>query len=283
MNLAVQLQKFAVAVVRFMPLKLADRIACLLALAIFAFNKTGRNRVLDNLRHVFFDEPANAQKVRRYTKNTFVNYARTMLDFLRLDFIDRDDFSVEMIGLDNVKKALQYRRGCVLVTMHLGNWDYAGSYLAAHGVPMSALVEQTEPHMYELYTRHRERLGMRTFPLSRAGIAFLHTIKNNRVLAVLGDRDIGGNGIVVDFFDGRRTIPRGLGDIVIKRQLPVLFGYMALQPYHKKKRYLGWIEPPVFFKSSADDFNKVMVAKFEQLIRQYPDQWMLFQADWIAA
>jgi lauroyl/myristoyl acyltransferase len=283
MSFAVRLQNFAVAVIRFIPLKLADRIACALGVMVFRLNRTGRDRVMDNLRHVFSTEPMTAQELHGYARMTFVNYARTMLDFLRLDFITQDDFSVEMIGFDNIQKALQYGRGCVLLAMHIGNWDYAGSYLAARGAPMSALVEETEPQMYELYKRHRERFGMRTFPLSKAGIGFLNTIKNNRVLAVLGDRDILKSGVVVDFFDGRRSIPRGLGEIIIRRQLPVVFGHMVLQPVHKEQRYLGCIEPPVFFTGTVEDFNRSMVAKFEQLIRQYPDQWMLFQSDWILA
>jgi KDO2-lipid IV(A) lauroyltransferase len=187
-----------------------------------------------------------------------------------------------MIGLENIEKALVHGRGCILLTMHIGNWDYAGSYLASRGVPMSALVEETGSEMYELYTKHREAMGMKTFPLSKAGYAFLHTIKNNRVLAVLGDRDILKNGITVDFFTGRRSIPRGLGEIIIRRKLPVLFGYMVLQPRNTKYRYLGFIDRPVLFSGSVDEFNKAMVTRFEKFIRTYPDQWMLFESDWVA-
>jgi KDO2-lipid IV(A) lauroyltransferase len=219
--------------------------------------------------------------MQQYLKNTFVAYARTMVDFLRLGFINPEDFSVEMLGIENLAKALEYGRGCVLLTMHIGNWDYAGSYLATRGVPMSALVEETAPDMYEIYTKHRERLGMKTFPLSKAGYAFLHTIKNNRVLAVLGDRDIMKTGVTVDFFDGRRNIPRGLGEIVVRRKLPVLFGYMVLHPAQSRYRYLGMIEPHAFFTGTTEEFNRTMVAKFEEFIRQYPDQWMLFQSDWV--
>jgi lauroyl/myristoyl acyltransferase len=282
MNLAVQSMKLTASAVQHIPLKLADQIARLLAQLFCRFSKNGRVNILKNLHHIFAHEDIESEQLQQYLKNTFVTYGRTMLDFLRLGFIKPEDFSVEMLGLENVNKALQYRRGCVLLTMHIGNWDYAGSYLATRGVPMSALVEETAPEMYALFTRHRERLGMRTFPLSKAGFAFLHTIKNNRVLAVLGDRDILKNGITVDFFDGRRNIPRGLGEIIISRELPVLFGYMVLHPRLGRKRYLSAIEHPIFFKGSPEEFNKAMVAKFEEYIRKYPDQWMLFRSDWVA-
>ncbi|MBE0432280.1 hypothetical protein IBX73_02305 [candidate division WOR-3 bacterium] len=275
------LQKAAIFLVRLFPLKLADRLAARSGILVCFLSQRRRNNISTNLGHIFAREDIDRSRMNQYLKNTFANYARCMVDFLRLGFMSRDDFDVEMVGLENVLAALEHGRGCVLLTMHIGNWDYAGSYLAARGVPMSALVEETRPEMYELYKRHRERMGMKTFPLSNAGYGFLHTIKNNRVLAVLGDRDILRNGVTVDFFDGRRNIPRGLGDIVIKKKMPVLFGYMVLNPAGRGHRYLAFIDEPVFFTRTESEFNECMVRRLEQFIRLYPDQWMLFESDWV--
>jgi lauroyl/myristoyl acyltransferase len=281
MNLAVQTQKFAIILVRVVPLKVADRIARTLGLLFCKLSKTRRRQVLNNLHHIFPDGRISREQTNFYLKNTFVNYARAMIDFLRLSFMSKEDFTVEMIGFDNIAKALRHGRGCIVLSLHIGNWDYGGAYLAARGAPMSALVEETKPEMYDLYTKHRERLGMKTFPLSRAGYAFLHAIKSNRALAVLGDRDIMKNGIPVDFFSGRRNIPRGLSQIVIKRRLPVVFSYIVLHPTSRKERYLCCLEDPVFFSGCEQEFNRTMVEKFETYILKYPDQWMLFQSDWI--
>jgi lauroyl/myristoyl acyltransferase len=281
MNITVPLQKLATTFAISIPLKLADKIAYCLGSLFCTFSKRRRDYILRNLGYIFADEDVGRARVNRYLKNTFINYARCMVDFLRLGFISKEDFSVELVGLENIHDALRYGRGCIMLTMHIGNWDYAGSFLAARGVPMSALVEETVPEMYELYKKHREKMGMKTFPLSRAGYGFLHTIKNNRVLAVLGDRDILKTGVAVEFFGGRRKIPRGLGEIVIKKQMPVLFGHLVLNPCHKRQRYLGFIDKPRFFTGTEDEFNHVMVKRFEDFIRSYPDQWMLFESDWL--
>ncbi|UCD19024.1 MAG: hypothetical protein JSU64_06250, partial [candidate division WOR-3 bacterium] len=105
-------------------------------------------------------------------------------------------------------------------------------------------------------------------------------MKKNRVLAILGDRDVVGNGVPVQFFSGRRKIPKGLGEIIIKKRLPVVFGYMVLDP-SRKKRYLGVIEPVRFFTESAEEFNACIVRKFEEFIRLYPDQWICFHPEWL--
>jgi lauroyl/myristoyl acyltransferase len=282
MNPTAALQKLAIHIVRLIPLRVADRIAIGIALVFCRFSRRRREQILTNLRHIFAGEHIGRHLMGQYLKNTFTNYARAMVDFLRLSYITKDDFSVDVEGRENIDDALKHGRGCIMLTMHIGNWDYAGCYLAAHGVPMSALAEEIDPEMYELYKRHRERTGMVTFPLSKAGYGFLHTIRNNRVLAVLGDRDITKKGVTVEFFDGKRNIPQGLGQIVIKRRIPVVFGYMIFNPLRKGSRYLGWISAPEIFAGNEDEFNAVMVKKFEQFIHRFPDQWMLFQNDWVS-
>ena len=284
MNPVVQLQKSGIILAKIIPLKLADKIATVIGLVSFKTLKERRSYIKTNLSYIFSDKAGEAKKLNFYIKNTFINFSHTMVDFFRLGFISKEEIisSVELIGRENLVRGLSYETGCVLITPHLGNWDYAGSFLAAIGFPVSALVEETAPEMFELYTKHRERTGMKTFPISRSGYAFLDAIRNNRVLAVVADRDIMKNGITVNFFSGKRNIPKGLGEIIIKKKLPVLFAYLVLNLPDNKNRYLGVIEPPLLFDGTINEFNCFMVKKFEEFISHYPDQWFVFHPEWIA-
>lgn len=283
MNPVVQLQKIGVGLARVMPVKLADKIATGMGFLYCCFSKKKRCYIERNLEHIFSNERIGLARLNFLSKRTFTNFALTMTDFFRLVFISKRDIveSVECIGYENVEKALSQHKGCILISLHLGNWDYAGAYLAARGIPMAALVEATDDDMFDLYTRHRECTGMKTYPVIRAGYAFLDTIKNNRVLAILADRDIMQNGISVRFFSGKRNIPKGLAEMIIKRKLPVVFAYMVLNSPHKRTRYRAIIEEPIIFDGDADAFNRLMVSKFEGFIRKYPDQWFVFHPEWI--
>jgi len=283
MSTVVRLQRLGVLLVKILPLKISDKIATRIGLVYCYMSKKKRSYIENNLRHIFYDKKIDQEQFDLQVKKTFMNFARAMVDFFRLDFISKETLSIDVkcVGFENTAKALAFKRGCVMITLHLGNWDYAGAYLAAHDVPMSALVEETEAEMFNLYTQHREKTGMKTFPVTRAGYAFLDTIKNNRALAVLADRDIMKNGVTVDFFSGKRKIPKGLADIIIKKKLPVLFGYMVFNPYRNGHRYLGVIEPPIVFDGTVDEFNRLLVKKYETMIRSYPDQWFVFHPEWI--
>lgn len=280
MNLQLYIRRLGVFLLRIIPQRFADSIAFLLGTSFYYLLRQRRCYIEDNLRRVFSNRDIQSNQFNKYVKKTFVNYGRHMVDFLRLGFMSRQDFDAEVVGLENVFEALRLNRGCVLLTLHLGNWDYAGACLAALGVPISALVEDIDPAMLELYTKHRERTGMKTFPVSRSAFAFVDAIKNNRLLAILGDRDVVGNGMPVPFFSGVRKVPRGLGEIIVKKQMPVVFGYMVFDP-KKKRRYLGYIEPMLLFPGSVDGFYEYMVKKFEEFIRLYPDQWIVFHPEWV--
>lgn len=281
MNSQFFLRRAGILVVKLLPLKLADDIATMLGILFYNLLRKTRSYIETNLRHVFHEGSPDPQQFNRYVKNTFVNYARAMTDFLRLSYITADGFNVADSGCDRIGEALKLKKGCVLLSLHIGNWDYAGAYLAARGVPITALVEEIDPVMLGLYTKHRERTGMRTFPVSKAAYAFINAIKHNRALAILADRDIVGNGIPVRFFSGKRKIPRGLGEIIIKKNMPVLLSYMIFDR-SKRWRYRCVIESPVFFSGGVDEFNTYMVKRLEEVIKLYPDQWMVFHPEWIA-
>lgn len=283
MNPVVHLQRSGVGLTRLMPVKLVDKIAIYAGLLYCYFSKRKRDYIRDNLKHIFADDIIGQEEMNYLVKKTFMNFARTMTDFFRLAFMSKEDIvnSSKCIGYENVTQALTRGRGCVLITLHLGNWDYAGAYLAARSIPMTALVEETDAEMLAFYTKHRESTGMITYPVNRAGYAFLDIIKNNRVLAILADRDVAKNGIPIDFFAGKRMIPKGLAEIIIKKKIPVVFAYMVLDNSCARTRYLGVIERPFMFEGEPDAFNRLMVGKFESFIKKYPEQWFVFHPEWI--
>jgi len=280
MNPTVGLQRLGILTTRIISLKLADRIAIKIGQFYCYFFNKKRGYIKKNLQHIFNSK--DSVNFNPCIKRTFENFALCMVDFFRLAFLTREEIikNVKSVGIENLNKALKFNRGCILLTLHLGNWDFAGTYLAAQGLPMSALVEETDREIFQLYKQHRERTGMKTFPLAKAGYAFLDTIKNNRCLAILADRDIAKDGILVDFLSGRRTIPKNLARIVVKKKFPILFGYVVLNTLDKGYRYLVVVESPVFFEDTQK-FNKFMVKKFEDIIRCYPDQWFVFHSEWL--
>ncbi|MGB9720057.1 MAG: lysophospholipid acyltransferase family protein [bacterium] len=265
---------------KIIPLRIADGLARFIGGICYFFLKKKRVYILRNLYYIF---PSKPEYHNYFCRRTFENFARCMIDFFRLGFLKKEELIENVIpqGIENLNDALAHNKGCILITMHIGNWDYAGSYLAACGFPMNALVEETEPEMFKLYTKHREATGLKTFTLSRASYALLEAIKKNRILAVLADRDLMKQGTIFRFFSGKRSFPKNLGEIIVRRKIPVLFGYMVLlNRAGERKRYLGVVEPMKMFDDEKE-FYKFMIKRFEEIISRFPDQWFVFHPEWI--
>src|SRR4029078_5597094 len=113
--------------------------------------------------------------------------------------------------------------GGVLARPPPGDWACGGAWLALQGFSVTVVAEPVEPpELFEWFVETRERLGtrgiplvpharvgMRVIPLSpTAGTDVLKAVRNNEVVCLLADRDLTGDGIAVDFFGERTTLPR---------------------------------------------------------------------------
>ena len=282
MNFPAMLAKLLAVIASLTPMKLSDALVTALGHLSYYLTPNVRATIRTNLRHALHDESLSPRRLDRYVRRTYVNYSLRLADFYRLNTLPAARLiqMVEDINVDNIDRALAQGRGVIMLTLHLGNWDFAGAYLAARGYPINALVEETDREILELFTRHRETTGMRTFTLRRSAYAFLDSIRHNRVLAVVGDRDILKNGKSVKFFNGIRKIPANLSEIIARKRIPVTFGYLAFNPKGSKRRYRGVVHTPESFDTAAE-FERFMIRKFEETIKRYPDQWLAFQPEWL--
>jgi lauroyl/myristoyl acyltransferase len=282
MNFILYLVKFLSILVSLMPQKLCDALSAAVGLIYYWLTPASRAVIRTNLRHALHTESPSRRQIDRLVLRTYFNYARRLTDFYRLTTLSREQVIrlVEEINVDHLDRALAQGRGVVMLTLHLGNWDYAGAYLAARGYPMNALVEEMDPGLLDFLTHHREATGMRTFTLPKSAYAFLDAIRHNRVLAVVGDRDLLKNGKTVKFFDGHRKIPANLSEIIVRKHIPVTFGYLAFNPKGSKWRYRGVVHKPESF-DTAENFERFMILKFEETIKLFPDQWLALQPEWL--
>ncbi len=102
----------------------------------------------------------------------------------------------------------------VLALPHLGSWDFAGAWLAGQGYTVTVVAEPLEPpELFDWFVETRRRLGMRVVPLSpTAGAEVLRALRANEAVCLLCDRDLTGDGVEVEFFGERTTLPGGPGD-----------------------------------------------------------------------
>src|ERR1700736_3795992 len=178
---------------RFLPVAIAYRLVgwgTPLVMQVFA--RGHLRRATDNMRQVLGPE-ADPREEGRITRAAFANYARYMVDLVRLPHLKPGDLidNTRVDGWEHVEAAYHYGKGVVFATGHIGNWDMAGAAFVARGHPGRALVETLEPARWnERVQRTRIAAGVKAIPIETGLREMLAALRQREGLAVLVDRAV---------------------------------------------------------------------------------------------
>ena len=168
-----------------------------------------RAQVERNLRRIHGADYGGAA-LRHDVAATFDSYGRYFYELFRLSTLTPEWINAHFhcTGIEHVWDGVNAGHGAVLALPHLGNWDFAGAWLAIQGFTVTVVAEPVEPpELFEWFVETRARLGMRVIPLSpSAGTDVLHAVRANEVVCLLSDRDLTGDGVGVEFFGERTTL-----------------------------------------------------------------------------
>lgn len=274
------------AVSRTLPRPLADLTARGLSRLAATTSKERRMLVARHLRRA--DPTLRGARLDRAVDATFDSYARYWVDSFRLPQLtpEQVDWGFAVQGYAHVADALAAGRGVVAVLPHLGGWEWAGFWLTrVMGVKVTVVVEPVEPPaLFEFFADFRRALGMEIVPLGpEAGRAVLGALADNHVVCLLADRDITGEGVEVEFFGERTTIPAGPATVALRTGA-------ALIPvgvyFDEGAGHRALVLPPMDTRREGrlrDDVRRITVelaSVLEVLIRRSPEQWHLQQPNW---
>jgi phosphatidylinositol dimannoside acyltransferase len=263
-----------------------SRVMALRGGAALAMNERHMRRVLAS-ECVDGVEP-DAALVRRLSRRTFAEYARYWADGSRLPYLSeqtvRAKFRLED-GDAHLRAAFALGRGIVMALPHVGSWEWGGAWLALEDMPMTAIVERLEPEeLFEWFLGQRAGMGLTGIPLGEgAGPGLLRALKDGHLAGLVSDRDLVGNGVEVEFFGEKTTLPGGAATLALRSGAPLLPVVVYSGP---GDGHTGVVHPPVDTTrrgSLRDDVIRVtqeLARIFEGDIRLHPEQWHLYQANW---
>jgi lauroyl/myristoyl acyltransferase len=269
------------------PRWLGYRVAALGGELYFWLNPAHSHKAVENYAIVLADD-TSAARVRLMARRSFRNYAKSLFDFFRQASVDPDLYEADAVitGFDHLDNALAQGRGVIVVTPHFGNWDLAGGLVAARGYPFAALADTfSPPEVDELVRGMRARLGLGSIPLGSGTLRrTLAMLRRNQMVAFLCDGPQREGGVEVTFFGQRAWLPGGPARFALRSGAPMLFGYVGRRP--GDRTFFGGFSPLDAYTPTGDEATDVRgltqewVARLEDLLRQYPDQWYMFRRMW---
>ncbi len=226
-------------------------------------------------------------EVRRIARESYESLGRTTIETAVLPAFSREQviamFS-RVDGWDIVERAMGQGRGILFVTGHLGNWELAGSFMAARGIPLEAVARRMQNPLFDRYlTETRQRIGMSVIHDADAVRRVPRAMRENHAVAFLVDQGaVGLASTWVPFFGRYAKTPRGPAVFALRLGAPVIFGAALRQP---DGRYaLGFeevkVQPTGDREADVDRIVAAYTATLERWVRRAPGQYFWHHRRW---
>ena len=245
-----------------------------------------RKRVVERQIAAAFPD-LSPEAVVNLARESYEHLGRTFVETALLDSIGKDGLQklVENVeGWEEIEEVMSKGRGAVLVTGHIGNWELAGSYVAARGIPLDAIVRGMANPLFDAYLNHtREVIGMTVVHDSEAVRRTPRSLRAGRAVAFVADQGVMGlASTFVPFFGRPAKTPRGAAVFALRFDVPVVFVVALRKPNGRYRIVVERIEAP--HTGDRDRDVDAIVARFtqhlEKWVRAVPAQYFWQHRRW---
>lgn len=273
---------------RFFPEKLCFFIARILTELRYIFTPRLKRIMRKNMRNILKykeGEKYREENLMKFVKEVYLNFGRYMAEFFTIPKLNHTKLKKKLIveNLNILDEALSKNKGVIALTAHIGNWELAGIFTSMLGYKICAVVipYQTKK-ITEIYKNIRESKGIEVIFTGSNPKDFIRFKKENKVMAILGDRVFTEKGVIVDFMGKKAIFPRGPSTLAIKLKTEFISGFLVRED-NKFRLFFEKFDYPdenLNEEEKIDYFLNQSVRIIEKVILKYPTQWLSFQDIW---
>lgn len=217
-------------------------------------------------------------------------FAQVLLD--RLFFVSGNfkPFTVTRTGGHHLEEASRDRRGTIVLGAHLGSFEAMRAASERVQLPLVAVgYFKNAAKINALLDKYGEN-STKLVHVEPGTVGYLLEIKRlleeGHLVALLGDRDIGGPTVEVDFLGGKIRLPMGPYALASQLGCPVLVTFGL---YTSPNRYDLYCEPlgnvPYVRRSEREQVYQIAAQRYAVLVEKYcrkaPYNWFNFYDYWI--
>ena len=180
-------------------------------------------------------------------------------------------------------EAIAAKTGVIVALPHAGNWDHAGAYFCAKGVPLVTVAERLKPEkLFLKFLSYRESMGMEVLPLDgRVLDTLADRLRDGALVALVADRDLSRSGIEVDFFGAPARMPAGPALLAIRTQAPLITAFVSYTDVGVHIDFESVMLPNSGSeREMVQEIVQMTAVHFEDGISQQPQDWHMLQRIW---
>ena len=272
---------FAWKLLRVLPEKFAYRLGRFIADYSYKKNGKGVQRLRKNYSRVL-DKPAPEDMVKAGMRS----YLRYWIDTFRFPIWSKERIinTVTCEGEELLRDPIANGRGVIVSLPHAGNWDHAGAYFCATGIPLTTVAEHLEPEkLFRKFLTHRENMGMEVLDLNSRSIATLsQRARSGKLIALVADRDLSSNGVEVELCGHTAKFPAGPALLAIQTGAALITAFIRYEEGGIRIIFGSEIPVPSVgdTQSKIKLMNQEIANRFGRELRKDPVDWHMLQRIW---
>lgn len=254
----------------------AERRGIRLTNCLYYLDKKHRKQTLANLA-IAFPELTSSEQYKMARAN-YRHIGCVAADFMRSPILSAEEQAMPEEGVDHLTKLLEAKKGVLLVTAHLGNWERLGAWAPTHGVRVSGVARNAnDDQLTQEVTKIRGTNGLQILSSGSAARDILTRLKAGEIIAILPDQN--NDEAYIPFFGRIAGTVLGPARLHLKTGAPIL--PMCILRTGPGKFRVVYREPLVAI--DGEDAPALMTrvnAEIEAMIRLAPEQYLWMHDRW---
>lgn len=238
-----------------------------------------------NLRRV---DPSWTQwDIRQLSRTGMRSYMRYWNEAFRLPSWspDRVRDTFDLMNRELLDEAVRAGTGAIMVPGHMANWDHAGAWACVRYGGLTSVAERLRPEgLFEQFLDYRRSLGMEIFGLGDPGLvrSLVRRLREGRIVALVGDRDISRNGVEVSLFGRPASFPAGPALLSILSGAPMFPVTMWFEEVGSRGYIHDRVDAPAGMERARqiEHMMQRVADAYELGIRRDPGDWHMLQRVW---
>ncbi len=215
---------------------------------------------------------------------SYFTFGKTIIDKTAISAGLRNKFTYEFDGIDLLRAVIAQKKGGILISAHVGNFEIAEFFLAdlEFDSPINLVTTDQEHSHIKTYLQSVTRRSSIKFIIVKEDLSHVfeinNALNNNELICFTGDRYFEGSKVLTEELLGAKALfPSGPFLIASRMQVPVVFVYVMKEP---SLHYHLYARQAQVKHRDAQGLLKEYCQSVESILKKYPLQWFNYFDFW---
>jgi KDO2-lipid IV(A) lauroyltransferase len=216
----------------------------------------------------------------------FMHHGDILVDTIKYAYMDDEEIKERIIieGKENLDKALSSKKGIMMITGHLGNWEVMAHLPRLLGIQFCVMADvRNDPGIEAVVDDLRSRSGATILPPKGKALMLIRELKKGNIIGVIVDqRGKRSDMLFCDFFGLPAPTNPAPAFIAIKGDAVIL----PVSSMKENGRYCMAFHSPREAssfgsgKTAIASLSAFMQTWLESMVKKSPEQWFWLHCRW---